>query len=151
VFVEQTLFGFGEIASPLLALNSTRGARTPITIASARLELGDVTVEVTPERKMRAHMLQTVHLRDIGYKLPLGWRLTALTQNLIKLQNGDRANCELQGKGSLDYLEQATKISKSEVKSPEYEADCVLKIIGYELNPAKQSPEAEKAAVIIGR
>jgi hypothetical protein len=135
VFVEQTSFGFGEIASPLLALNSTRGARTPITIASARLELGDNP----PERMFRAHILQKVTLRKIGYDLPLGWRLTKLTQHLIKLQNGNVAGC----KGSRKYLEQETDFfSKS---GAQYEADCVLKIIQNELDPAMQSSQANQA------
>jgi hypothetical protein len=135
LFSEQTTFGFGEIASPLLALNSTREARTPITIASARLELR----ENAPERTFRAHMLQTVTLRKIGYALPLGWRLTKLTQHLIKLQNGNVEGC----KGSRKYLEQETDFfSKS---GAQYEADCVLKIIQNELDPAMQSSQANQA------
>jgi hypothetical protein len=150
VFSEQTAFGLGEIASPIIALESTRGARTPITIASARLELnaGDVTLEVTPGRKLSARMLQTVNLRGIGYKLPLGWRLSELTQTLIKLQNGNRGNCDLQDK--VDYLEQETTIWKSKgttarYTTPQYEADCVLEVISFGLDPARRPPEAKKA------
>ena len=82
-------------------------------------------------------MLQTVTLRKIGYALPLGWRLTKLTQNLIKLQNGNVDRC----KGGPKYLEQKTKFSSG----AHYEADCVLAIIRNELDPAMQSSQANQA------
>jgi hypothetical protein len=62
-FTEQTFFGLGEAADPVLALLNARSARTHITIASAR---NDLEAKVELPGQMQPRRLRTITLQGIG-------------------------------------------------------------------------------------
>lgn len=120
--VEQKHYqGFGEIASPIRALLNAREARAPIMIEQAQRVLQN---ENRIKLQNDAHELSTsvriVKLRELGYPLPLGWRLSDISRLLILAQNGDPDQCDLRGE-------------KQSKDSFNFDADCVVKSIIDEL------------------
>ena len=129
-FEDATSFGLSEAFAPVLAMLNARSARSHITVASATLELaksqlgGSVSPPGTDARNSRVRIIK---LRDIGYQLPLGWRLSQLTQDLIDSQSGDPSNCHL------DKNDERAKDPKTGRNYQEDTADCVVRYVIGEL------------------
>lgn len=104
--------GFGEWISPISAMMSTRSARAPLETSRAELLVERSAKSTTgiPKKFFR------FDLDDLGYPLPLGWRLSAVTRLLIANQLGTRSRCA------------AAPVTGGEV-SP----DCLKKIIADQL------------------
>lgn len=81
--------GFGEWLAPISTMMSTRSARAPLETSRA---------ELLVERSMNSSVSVTKRmfrfdLDGLGYPLPLGWRLSAVTRLLISNQLGTRSRC----------------------------------------------------------
>ncbi|MGL3210710.1 patatin-like phospholipase family protein [Bradyrhizobium sp. BR 1433] len=81
--------GFGEWVSPISTMMSTRSARAPLETSRAELLVERSTRSSTgiPKKLFR------FDLDGLGYPLPLGWRLSAVTRLLIANQIGTRSRC----------------------------------------------------------
>jgi hypothetical protein len=84
-----TFSGFGEWMSPVSTMMSTRNARAPLETSRARLmvERSAGSSDAIAKRFLR------FDIDGLGYPLPLGWRLSAVTRLLISSQLGDRFGC----------------------------------------------------------
>jgi hypothetical protein len=76
--------GLKDLLSPVQALLNTRSARAYITIAEADREFNAGRADAR---------VRDVRLVDMGYPLPLGWRLSTITSLLIRAQAGDAKAC----------------------------------------------------------
>jgi hypothetical protein len=101
-----------ELLSPVQALLNTRNARAYITIAEAERELNDDRANAGPR-------VRKVRLEDMGYALPLGWRLSVVTSLLIRAQGGTLRGC--------------SPVARNGPRAPD--ADCVLDEVFNELSP----------------
>ncbi|MGY4167533.1 hypothetical protein [Bradyrhizobium sp. USDA 4529] len=99
--------GFGEWLAPISTMMSTRSARAPLETSRA---------ELLVERSMNssagvAKRMFRFDLDGLGYPLPLGWRLSAVTRLLISSQLGTRSRCiagpPARGEISADCLKKA--------------------------------------------
>jgi hypothetical protein len=134
----QKFFGFGEALSPIQSLLNARGASTSLTIrrasnlldSSSRADTGEQGLAgVSIERLLR------VHVDDFVFPLPLGWRLSSKTAQLIEMQSGHSTHCVPD-----DRFKQSTDVPLSY-----FDGDCVQSLIYHEL-AGHDVPEALRAA-----
>jgi hypothetical protein len=134
----QKFFGLGEALSPIESLLNARGASTSLTIRRAsnlldsgsRADTGEQGVGgVSVERVLR------VHVDDFVFQLPLGWRLSHTTEQLIEKQSGHRTHCVPD-----DQFKQSADAPPSY-----FDGDCVQSLIYHEL-AGDDLPEVLRAA-----
>ncbi|MEQ1577766.1 MAG: hypothetical protein ABL894_08940 [Hyphomicrobium sp.] len=117
----QTYYGFGEALDPIRGLLNTRAARSEIVISEAeRLLNPEPSAGAGENVAARPGRLRKVRLKDMGYPLPLGWRLSDLTRMLIFAQNGIPSECDPD--------------KRHQQKNPKrFDADCVADLVRREL------------------
>jgi hypothetical protein len=100
-------YGLSEILAPVDTMLSTRIARGPIETARAQQLL---TAETAIKNATQAidHTVSErfirLDLNWLGYPLPLGWRLSPLTQLIIDSQLGFRQACEITDSDELNKV-----------------------------------------------
>jgi hypothetical protein len=119
-YPDQTFYGLGEAISPVQTLLQTRTSRAYITIADAERVLHAPLPP--PAEKAVEHHLQKVTLQNLGYELPLGWRLSPILIMLIRAQNGMPGHCRPKPPGS-------GRAGRFDVD----DADCLLEDVASEL------------------
>jgi len=125
-YPKQSYYGFGDWADPIRALLNTRAARSEIAIGEAEHLLNgdrdrpDKAPQAADNEQPTPERLRKVQLRDMGYPLPLGWRLSDLTRMLIFAQNGVPSECVPDRR----YLQ---------TKPGRFDADCVAEVVRREL------------------
>ncbi len=82
-----------DMTSPFHALLSTRAARGKIAIEHAE-RLFKAESERREGSQPIAFRFSRVDLQGYGYPLPLGWRISPLTRNLILAENGVAERCQ---------------------------------------------------------
>ncbi len=75
-----------EVKAPISALLNARSSQGEKIVDEASQLLSAARVGV-------AHRVEEFSLADIGYELPLGWRLSEMTRTLIYSQRGHRERC----------------------------------------------------------
>jgi hypothetical protein len=105
-YPEQRFYGLAELLSPVVTMLSTRTARGNISVAQAERELA----KRDNDDSNFPTIFQRISLKNLGYTLPLGWRLSTVSGILIKAQAGYADRCD---------------IHKDSDK--QFEADCFLK------------------------
>lgn len=80
--------GLREAIDPLRALLNASSARGPTTISSAYDTLSRL------DRERPGVLMSKINLEDLGYRAPLGWRLSTISLYLIRAQNGQRGKCQ---------------------------------------------------------
>jgi len=85
--------GLNEATAPVRALLNARTARGPITIGHAEDSLNREDMAQSPGSVNRPLRLRKIKLKDMGYRTPLGWRLSTISLYLIRAQNGKRGEC----------------------------------------------------------
>jgi hypothetical protein len=141
-FPERASYGFGDELEPIRALLSTREARTPVAITRARRQLGEVNEIPRNQDCLRASENTTYYSRlewfgcavgvvdrvhearfhDPFYALPLGWRLSKVSRNLIDVQSGRFWDCD----PGLTYAQRDAREFSN--------ADCIQLMIYHQLN-----------------
>ena len=104
-----------DMTSPLHALLSTQAARGKIAIDHAE-RLFKAEAARSRDGQQIGLRFRKVELQGYGYPLPLGWRISALTRNLILAENGVADRCK-----SADQFTSSEKAGDS--------ADCVVAAI----------------------
>ena len=165
-FAERGGYGLGDALEPIRALLSTRVARTPIAINRARRQLDvslalpaaadDVGHPATPltssfapgasqpvgeplrDQKLKA-FIQRVHqarFRDPIYTLPLGWRISEISRDIIERQSGRFWECN----PDLTYNQRSDQDFSN--------ADCIQLMIYHQLNETldEELKQLEKGA-----
>jgi len=82
-----------EISAPVQALLAARTAAGRATVEEA-LHGFDGDSKINFSNADGPQSVRKVELRDVGYPLPLGWRLSQMTRMLMRTQSGDRALCD---------------------------------------------------------
>ncbi|KRQ14670.1 hypothetical protein [Bradyrhizobium manausense] len=82
-----------EVSAPVQALLAARIAAGRATVEEA-LHGFDGHGETGVPNVDGPQSVRKVELRDVGYPLPLGWRLSQMTRMLMRTQSGDRALCD---------------------------------------------------------
>jgi hypothetical protein len=82
-----------EVSAPVRALLAARVAAGRATVEEA-LHGFDGQNEADHPNTDGPQSVRKVELRDVGYPLPLGWRLSQMTRMLMRTQSGDRALCD---------------------------------------------------------
>jgi hypothetical protein len=122
----QKFFGFGEALSPIESLLNARGASTSLTIRRASNLLGSNSRADTGEQSaasVSVERLRRVHVDDFVFQLPLGWRLSRSTAQLIEMQSGHSMHCVPDD-----------RFKESADAPPSYfDGDCVQSLIYHEL------------------
>jgi hypothetical protein len=141
-FPERGGYGFGDELEPIRALLSTREARTPIAITRARRQLGAVNEIARNQDCLRdwentqsysrlqwtgcamgaVDRVHEARFRAPFYAMPLGWRLSNFSQDVIGTQSGRFWDCD----PGLTYAQQDTRQFSN--------ADCVQLLIYHQLN-----------------
>jgi hypothetical protein len=120
-YPKQSYYGFGDEVDPIRALLNTRAARSEIAIAEGERRLNPPQQQTGNGNMFpRPARLRKVGLRDMGYPLPLGWRLSDLTRMLIFAQNGVPSEC-------------APDREYRQTKPGRFDADCVASVVQREL------------------
>ena len=137
-------YALGDVLEPIRALLSTRKSRTPIAITRARRQL-DVDVlsrnqNCLPQWESSGYghylensgcavaIVQHVHEARFGspfYTIPLGWRLSNVSRDIIDAQSGRFWECN----PNLTYQQQDQDLSN---------ADCIQLMIYHQLNETLQ-------------
>jgi hypothetical protein len=115
-FPERVGYGLGDVLEPIRALLSTRVARTPIAINRARQQL-----EVSEPVGGIPHVHQA-SFHDPIYTLPLGWRISEPSRDIIERQSGRFWECN----PDLTYNQQGDQDFSN--------ADCIQLMIYHQLN-----------------
>lgn len=95
-YAVQKFFGFGEALSPIQSLLNARRANTFVTVRRANhlLELTErMGSKPLADGWKEPSRLRTVDVSDFIFRLPLGWRLSQSTTNLIEMQSGHGGHC----------------------------------------------------------
>jgi hypothetical protein len=91
---DQKYYGFGELYSPIQSLLAARQATTWSAIRRAVGQIDRIPhVAAGTEGCPHIAHLRQVRIADVFYPLPLGWRLSNLTQEAIRFQAGDGKRC----------------------------------------------------------
>jgi hypothetical protein len=125
-YADQRFFGFGEALSPIEALLNTRSAETFLTIDRASDLLGSLSLAGGKDRAsdgLAVPRLRRIHVGDFVFRLPLGWRLSKSTSQLIEMQSGHGTHCVPDD-----------KFSQSTHALSYFEGDCVQSLIYHELS-----------------
>jgi hypothetical protein len=124
-YAVQKFFGFGEALSPIQSLLNARKANTLVTVRRANhlLEL-TARMESKPlaDGWKAPSRLRTVDVSDFIFRLPLGWRLSQSTTNLIQMQSGHGGHCVPD-----DGFKQSAQVFSY------FSADCTQRLIHHEL------------------
>jgi hypothetical protein len=93
-YSDQKYYGFGELYSPIQSLLAARQANTSSAMRRAIGQI-DRFPRAAAETDIGPHIarLRQVLVADAFYPLPLGWRLSNLTQDAIRFQAGDGKRC----------------------------------------------------------
>ena len=93
-YSDQKYYGFGELYSPIQSLLAARQANTSSAMRRAIGQI-DRIPRAAAETDIGPHIarLRQVLVADAFYPLPLGWRLSNLTQDAIRFQAGDGKRC----------------------------------------------------------
>src|SRR5262249_44428547 len=81
-----------ELTAPIEGLLRARVATGRATVDTALHRIGERT-EVDRGPAGGPDTIRRVELMDVGYPLPLGWRLSEMTRLLMRTQSGDRRLC----------------------------------------------------------
>ena len=93
-YSDQKYYGFGELYSPIQSLLAARQATTWSAIRRAVGQIDRIPhVAAGTEGGPHIARLRQVRIADVFYPLPLGWRLSNLTQEAIRFQAGDGKRC----------------------------------------------------------
>lgn len=111
-YAQRSAYGLGELLEPLRSLVSSQSSRGKIAVESAKEILGN------SGSFPRVH---EVSFRNPIYTVPLGWRLSTQTQDIIGLQNGRHWDCD----PDLKFRQTSVAFST---------ADCVQLLIFHQLN-----------------
>jgi hypothetical protein len=133
---ERTSLAMGETAEPIRALLSTRTSRAVIALDRAKQRMPYKTVDGLPgvlAGRMRLSDARPISLSGRFYDLPLGWRLSARTADMIGQQSGDLRNCV----ATANYVQLDPYMP---------DADCVVSTVAAELRGAL--PRAMLQAVV---
>ena len=121
-FPKRSGYGLGDALEPIRGLLSTRVARTPIAIGRAKRQLDDFRgEEAVPEEKARMEHVHEARFRNPIFTLPLGWRLSSLSRDIIEMQSGRFWDCD----PNLTYNQEEQEFSN---------ADCIQMLIYHQLN-----------------
>jgi hypothetical protein len=121
-FPKRDTYGLGDELEPIRTLLSTREARTPIAINQAYRQLGAVPITSSAsESQASIRRVHEARFRNPIYTLPLGWRLSTASRDLIDMQSGRYWECD----PDLNYQQQGQEFSN---------ADCIEKLIYHQLN-----------------
>ena len=82
-----------EFSAPVRALLNARVAAGRVTVDEALYEF-DATRALPQQLNDGPDSVRRVELKDAGYPLPLGWKLSEMTRLLMRTQSGDRALCD---------------------------------------------------------
>jgi hypothetical protein len=95
-FPKRTSYGLGDALEPIRALLSTREARTPIAINSAERRLAALRSQQYPAGESETHMGRLHVARFVSpiYEIPLGWRISKASREIIDIQNGRFWDCD---------------------------------------------------------
>lgn len=121
-YPDQANQGISELAAPVIALFNARSARSFSTIDNAEFIFEKSTNNALSNKRPPNHgRIEKVRLRNMGYPLPLGWRLSDISLLLIRAQNGEVGQCS-DNKGKLS-------------PSRNYDTDCLKQRIYNQLTP----------------
>ena len=121
-FPKRSGYGLGDALEPIRGLLSTRVARTPIAIGRAKRQLDDFRgEEAVPEEKARMEHVHEARFRNPIFTLPLGWRLSSLSRDIMEMQSGRFWDCD----PNLTYNQEEQEFSN---------ADCIQMLIYHQLN-----------------
>jgi hypothetical protein len=91
-------YGLGDGLEPIRALLSTRTARTPIAInqAKRRLEVLQKVAEIDTTNRINVQLphIHEAGFRDTFFRIPLGWRLSKPSRDVIDTQSGRFLDCD---------------------------------------------------------
>ena len=96
-FPTRSGYGLGDALEPVRALLSTREARTPITINRAVRQLATPPPSTTAADKSPELLLDRLHearFHNPIYQMPLGWRISKASRDIIDIQNGRFWDCD---------------------------------------------------------
>lgn len=98
-YPQRAGYGLGDGLEPIRALLSTRTARTPIAINQAKRRLALLQKVADSKDTGRLVKVQLPHIhearfRDTIFKIPLGWRLSKPSRNIIGIQSGRFWDCD---------------------------------------------------------
>lgn len=141
-FPVRSSFAFGETLEPIRAFLSTRESRAYVAIERANrvfqprllttIDFGGTAIEV------RSDAVKTTDLVSRFYDLPLGWRLSKNTRDLIALQSGQYWDCDANA-----AFEQTVAGWPA--------TDCIQLLIHHELNHSVTSAGEEIAITTFAR
>jgi hypothetical protein len=85
-----------ELLAPVHALLEARVASGRAIVDEALQNFGksDTSSPISRRDGAGPDTIRKVELRDVGYALPLGWRLSQVTRVLMRAQGGDRRLCQ---------------------------------------------------------
>ena len=111
-------YGFDEFLGPIRALLNTHNQRAGFAIEQAKREYPPAVLDSGAQNVLFAPptSVWSVSLRNLGYELPLGWRLSAVTRLLVLAQSGDRSRCR-------------PDASFEQTDRTRFDADCVKEIV----------------------
>ncbi len=96
-FPRRSGYGLGDVLEPIRGLLSTQEARIPITIerAAQQLKLPAPGSDTTnPSWADLVDRLHKARFRNPIYQMPLGWRISRASRNIIDIQNGRFWDCD---------------------------------------------------------
>ena len=119
----RTSSSLGETLEPLRALLSTRSTRSYLALGRAFQQLPRYSYRspFPGQKPITMFDVRPIPLSNSFYKLPLGWRLSHQTANIIRLQSGRAWDCE----PTLEMTQSAIELSR---------ADCVQSVIAAEIS-----------------
>ena len=122
-FPKRSGYGLGDALEPIRALLSTRQARTPIAIYNAERRLAALLGSREKTVEPQLDHLYEVRFHNPIYQMPLGWRLSKASRDIIDIQGGRFWDCDPDPKY---YRQQNT--------SDFSDADCVQMVVYHQLN-----------------
>jgi hypothetical protein len=128
-FPERAGYGMGDALEPVRALLSTRSARTPIAINRAVQHLSAPAPGTTGLDRAGEFRLERVHkarFHNPLYEMPLGWRISKASRDIIDIQNGRFWDCD-PDPTSLNRYRQRSSGDFSD-------ADCIQMMVFHQLN-----------------
>ena len=124
-FPKRDGYGLGDVLEPIRGLLSTREARIPITIDRGYRQLAIAAPGTSATEPSRADLLDRLHKATFHnpiYRMPLGWRISAASRDIIDIQNGRFWDCDpddkYRQKPSDDFAD----------------ADCIQMLVYHQLN-----------------
>ena len=86
-FPKRSAYGLGDALEPVRALLSTREARAPIIVDRASRRL-DTPPPGSSGPDMLLNRLHEARFHNPLYRMPLGWRLSKVSRDIIDIQSG---------------------------------------------------------------